>query len=205
MLSPRPFRPRSVGYAHTVGRSSAVRLGFLVRIDEAVAADLEGVLCVEREAFGGDEEAELVRDLLNDPSSHPLLSLVARDGDRPVGHILFTAARLDGVSRDVSVAILAPLAVVPEEQRSGIGGSLIEEGIARLGESGVELVFVLGHPEYYPRHGFEPAGRLGLAAPYPITPEDAWMVRALRPGVIGRVRGTIVCAQAMDRPEYWRE
>jgi len=176
-----------------------------VRITEASAADLEDVLSVEREAFGEDDEAELVRNLLNDPSSRPLLSLVARDGDRPVGHILFTAARPEGASRDVSVAILAPPAVVPENQRRGIGGSLIEQGIDRLGESGVELVFVLGHPGYYPRHGFESAGRLGLAAPYEISPEDAWMVRALRPGVIGCVRGTIACAEAMDRPEYWRE
>jgi len=176
-----------------------------VRITEASADDLQDVLVVEREAFGEDDEAELVRNLLNDPSSRPLLSLVAWDGDRPVGHILFTAARLKGASRDVSVAILAPLAVVPERQLRGIGGSLIEQGIDRLGESGVELVFVLGHPGYYPRHGFEPAGRLGLEAPYPISPADAWMVRALRPGVIGRVRGTIACAEAMDRPEYWRE
>jgi putative acetyltransferase len=176
-----------------------------VRIVEAVAADLEDVLSVEREAFGGGDEADLVRDLINDPSARPLLSLLARAGERPVGHILFTAARLEGAPRDVSVAILAPLAVVPDAQRQGVGGSLIEHGMSRLGESGVELVLVLGHPGYYPRHGFEPASRLGLAAPYPISPEDAWMVRALRPGVIGWVRGTIACAEAMNRPEYWRE
>ncbi len=176
-----------------------------MRISEASAAELDEVLSVEREAFGEDDEADLVRNLLNDPSARPLLSLVAQDGDRIVGHILFTAARLEGASRDVSVAILAPLAVVPEAQRRGIGGNLIEHGINRLGESGVELVFVLGHPEYYPRHGFEPASRLGLAAPYPISLEDAWMVRALRPGVIGAVQGAIVCADAMSKPEYWRE
>lgn len=176
-----------------------------MRIGEASSADLEDVLSVEREAFGEDAEANLVCDLLNDPSARPLLSLLARDGGRPVGHILFTAARLEGAPRDVSAAILAPLAVVPEAQLRGIGGSLIEHGIDRLLDSGVELVFVLGHPGYYPRHGFEPASRLGLAAPYPIAPEDAWMVRALRPGVLGCVRGTIACAEAMNRPEYWRE
>jgi putative acetyltransferase len=176
-----------------------------VRIAVASAADLEDVLSVERDAFGEDDEADLVLNLLNDASARPLLSLLARDGERPVGHILFTAARLDGAPRDVSVAILAPLAVVPEAQRRGIGGSLIEHGVKRLGESGVELVFVLGHPGYYPCHGFEPAGGLGLAAPYPISPEDAWMVRALRSGVIECVRGTIACAEVMNRPEYWRE
>jgi putative acetyltransferase len=223
-----------------------------VRIVEASAADLEDVLSVERQAFGEVDVAELVRDLVDDPSAQPLLSLLAWDGGRPVGHVMFTAARLEGSPRDVSVSILAPLAVVPDAQRGGIGGRLIEHGVLRLRESGVELmlegsprdvsvsilaplavvrdaqrggiggrliehgvlrlresgvvlIFVLGHPEYYPRHGFAPASRQGLAAPYPISPENAWMVRALRPGVIECVQGTSVSAEAMNRPEHCRE
>ena len=48
-----------------------------------------------------------------------------------------------------------------------------------MAESGVELVFVLGHPDYYPRHGFKPAGALGFEAPYPIPDKNvnAWMVQ----------------------------
>jgi predicted N-acetyltransferase YhbS len=72
---------------------------------------------------------------------------------------------------------------------------------------GVELVFVLGHPGYYPRFGFKPAGVLGFEAPYPIPEKhaDAWMVRELRAGIIGSVRGKVVCADTLSRPEYWRE
>lgn len=176
-----------------------------MHIAEASAADIENVLLVERLAFGEDEVAELVRGLVDDPTARPSLSLLAWDGDRPVGHIMFTAARLEGASRDVSISILAPLAVVPDAQGTGVGGRLIEEGVQRLSEWGVELVFVLGHPGYYPRHGFEPAIRLGYLAQYPILPEEAWMVRALRPGVMRQERGTVVAADAMNRPEYWRE
>ncbi len=176
-----------------------------MRIIEASAADLETVLGIERLAFGDDDVADLVRDLADDPTARPLLSLLAWDGDLPVGHIMFTAARVRGAQDDAVVSILAPLAVVPDAQRRGIGGLLIESGVQRLAESGVGLVFVLGHPGYYPRHGFEPASRLGLAAPYPISPEDAWMVRPLSPGAIGRVRGTVECAEALDKPEHWRE
>ncbi len=179
-----------------------------VRIEAAGDTDLQDVLLVENAAFPGDPDIEpLVRDLLGDPSALPLVSLLAREGDRPVGHVLFTAARLDGPVRDVSVSILAPLAVVPDAQRQGVGGQLIERGIQLLEASGVELVFVLGHAEYYPRFGFEPAGRLQLAAPF-LIPEDhadAWMVRALRPDVIGSVSGTVICADAMNKAEYWRE
>ncbi len=173
-------------------------------ISEASATDAESVLLVEREAFGEPDVADLVADLLEDPTARPLLSLLAREGDKPVGHIMFTTARLEG-SPQSSVSILAPLAVVPDSQGRGIGGDLIEHGIERLTKQGVDLVFVLGHPGYYPRHGFVPAIPLGLAAPYPISPPEAWMVRELRPGLLGQVRGTIACANALDRPEHWRE
>ncbi len=186
-------------------RRAGFREGDRLRIIEACGADLEDVLFVERLAFGGDNEARLVRDLLRDPSAQPVVSLLARQDERPVGHVLFTSARLEGPSRDIPISILAPLAVVPGAQRQGIGARLIEDGARRVAERGVELVFVLGHPGYYPRHGFQPASPLGLIAPYPISPEDAWMVRALRPGLLGEARGSVVCAEAMNRPEYWRE
>lgn len=178
-----------------------------MRIVEATASDLPDVLSVERAAFGEDDEAQLVRNLLDDPSAHPLLSLLARERGRVVGHILFTAARLDGAPQMVSIAILAPLAVVPEAQRKGVGRQLIERGVQLLSESGVGLVFLTGHPSYYPRHDFEPAGSLGFVPPFPIPPKDeeAWMVRALRTGLIGSVHGRVMCADALNRPEYWRD
>ena len=50
------------------------------------------------------------------------------------------------------------LAIVPDAQKQGIGGKLIEQGLEFLSKSRVDLVFVLGHPEFYPRYGFKPAG-----------------------------------------------
>lgn len=178
-----------------------------MRIGEASDSDLQDILSVERTAFGQPDEAELVRNLLDDPSAQPLLSLLAWVNGRPVGHILFTSVRIEGAPHPVAAALLAPLAVVPDAQRQGVGGRLIEGGMTALGDRGVDLVFVAGHPDYYPRHGFQPAGRLGFSPPFPIPPEhqDAWMVRALREGVIGSIRGRVVCADALSRPEYWRE
>jgi len=174
-------------------------------IREALDSDIDDVLFVERAAFGHNEEAELVRDLLDDASARPVLSLLAFEDDRAVGHILFTAVRLTQTQN--KAAILAPLAIVPDSQKHGIGGKLIERGLQLLSKSGIDLVFVLGHPEYYTRHGFEPAGRLGFEAPYPIPDEhaEAWMVQALRPNVIGSVSGKVICADALNKPEYWIE
>lgn len=58
---------------------------------------------------------------------------------------------------------LAPMAVLPEHQRDGIGGRLGEEGIARLERSGCPFVIVIGHPGYYPRFGFERASAHGIS------------------------------------------
>lgn len=178
-----------------------------LQIREAVETDLNDVLSIERLAFGYDKEANLVRDLLRDPSAKPLLSLLAFKKDRAVGHILFTTARLSGTQETASIVILAPLAIVPDAQKQGIGGKLIEQGLKLLSKSGVDLVFVLGHPEYYPRYGFKPAGHLGFEAPYPIPDKyaGAWMVQAFRSGVIGTVRGKVICADELNKPEHWRE
>jgi predicted N-acetyltransferase YhbS len=175
-----------------------------IETDRAVIRD------IHMSAFGkaqGREIVELVNGLLGDKTAKPLLSLVAEINEKIVGHILFTRAILKPESQDFSVRILAPLAVSRELQGKGIGESLIMEGLKQLAESGVDLVFVLGHPGYYPKFGFRPAGALGFEAPYPIPSAhaDAWMVQELQPGPIGNAQGTIQCAEVLDEPQHWRE
>jgi len=176
-------------------------------IRPATPDDLEAALAVERAAFGQDEEAELVRMLLADPTAAPTLSLLAWIDDAPVGHVLFTRVEIEGDEEGLACAILAPLAVVPEQQGQGIGDDLVHAALRQSVRDGVTLVFVLGHPTYYPRQGFQPAGRLGLDAPYPIEPknDDAWMVQELRPGWLGKVRGTVRPAASLRDPKYWVE
>lgn len=178
-----------------------------MEIRETTAKDLEDILNVERLAFGYEKEAELVSDLLNDPSAKPILSLLAFEDGKAVGHILFTRAELINTSDKVNVSILAPLAVLPDYQKQGVGGKLIRKGLEILKKRDVELVFVLGHPAYYPKYGFNPAGIKGLHAPYPIPEEhaDAWMVQELKTGVIGTVKGEVKCSDELNKPEHWRE
>jgi len=177
-----------------------------MHIQEATPANLADVLFVEREAFGKEKEAELTRALLVDPTAKPHLSLLAYVENQPAGHILFTTAVLSNAPH-VRISLLAPLAVVPKFQRQGVGGALIKKGLELLSKQGVELVFVLGHPTYYPRYGFTPAGKLGFEAPYPIPEKhaDAWMVQALKPNIIGAVFGKLICSDALNKPEHWRE
>lgn len=165
---------------------------------------------IHAKAFGGKkgpEIAELVKGLFDDNTAMPLLSLVAVENQKLVGHIFFSKVKITQTSKSVSAQILAPLAILPGFQSKGVGAQLIKKGLTLLKESGVELVFVLGHPGYYPRCGFVPAGVLGYEAPYNIPEEyaGAWMVQELCSGVIGRVRGKLQCSDVLNKPEHWRE
>ena len=109
--------------------------------------------------------------------AYPLLSLVALDGERITEHILFTKVDVVQNSKPFSAWILTLLAVHPDVQKRGIGGQLIKEGLEHLKQSDVELVFVLGHKDYYR----VPAVAQGFEAPYTVPEEHVgvWMVQKL--------------------------
>ncbi|UCC58042.1 MAG: N-acetyltransferase [Candidatus Bathyarchaeum sp.] len=177
-----------------------------MNIRETIPADIKDILHVEREAFQRDSEANITRDMLSDLSAEPCVSLLAFVENQPVGLILFTRGYIEGNPR-IGVSFLAPLAVIPKFQKRGIGGALIKEGIKRLSKIGVDLIFVIGHPEYYPRFGFTPALKLGFQPTYPLPHEvaDAWMVLALRSDIIGVISGKVICCDVMNKPEVWHQ
>jgi putative acetyltransferase len=179
----------------------------MIKIREASKQDLEVILSVERAAFNSDEEANLVKQLMEDESAKPFLSLIAFIDNKAVGHILFTKVSLNDSSQSVKCTILAPLAVIPEFQKQGIGSHLVEQGLQTLKNDGFELVFLAGYPQYYSRFGFKPASILGFNPPYPMPQEypDAWMVLPLKDNLIGSVKGDVVCANTLNQPEYWKE
>lgn len=181
-----------------------------VKIKEASTNDFEDVMNVEKAAFGCDKEANWVAKLLEDESAKPYLSLLAFYNGEAVGHILFTKAHVNGCLESPIIYILAPLAIKPEFQKNGIGGLLIKAGLQILREKGAELVFVLGHKEYYPRYGFEQnAQGRGFLPPYPDpVPEEYseyWMVQSLTPKGFNFQKGKLICADALYKPEHWRE
>lgn len=129
---------------------------------------------INEAAFGRPEEAKIV-DTLRDSCSD-LLSLVAIADQKPVGHILFSPVVIDGAKTHPEGMGLAPMAVLPEYQRRGIGSRLVREGLERLQSKSVSFVVVLGHPGYYPRFGFRPASRYGIRCQWPGVPDPAFMI-----------------------------
>jgi putative acetyltransferase len=127
-------------------------------------------------AFGQAGEADLVEKLRQ--ACGDALSLVAED-DAIVGHILFTPVVVEESGRHVRGMGLAPMAVLPDRQRQGIGSQLVRRGLDILSERGCPFVVVVGHPEYYPRFGFEPASKHGLVSQWEGIPDTAFMVLVL--------------------------
>lgn len=127
------------------------------------------------EAFPGGPEARLVDRLRGE--ARPYLGWIAERGGQVVGHILFTPVRCES---DLQARLLGlgPMAVAPAFQGRGIGTRLGHAGLAAAGDTGARAVVVLGHPGYYPRFGFRPAGEVGLRCAWEV-PEEAFMVRPL--------------------------
>lgn len=113
-------------------------------------------------------EQDLVASLRKSKSFIPQLSLVAVCDGNIAGHILFTKVTVGG---KIELA-LAPLSVLPEYQRQGIGLALIAEEHRIAQESGYEYSIVLGHPQYYPKAGYKPASLYGIKAPFKVADED---------------------------------
>ena len=137
-------------------------------------------------AFEQPAEADLVDKLRQ--ACTDSLSLVAED-DTLVGHILFTPVRVESAARPVLGMGLAPMAVLPDRQRQGIGSQLVRRGLDILRERGCPFVVVVGHPEYYPRFGFEPASAHGLASQWAGMPDEAFMVLVLNAHDMAGVSG----------------
>ena len=148
--------------------------------------DIPAIHALNREAFGQEQEANIVDALRQNGGSR--LSLVAVVDDQVVGHIMYSPITID---EKLEGAALGPMAVLPRFQRQGIGSGLVQTGNERLKQEGCPYIIVLGHPEYYPRFGFKPASTFGITCEWEV-PDEVFMLlildEARMRGVTGKSR-----------------
>jgi putative acetyltransferase len=156
--------------------------------------DIPVIRAVNERAFGQREEADVIDRIRR--NHREILSLVALNENRVVGHILFSPAVIGQGSGVVQGMGLGPMAVLPEQQRHGIGSALVRQGLGILRERRCPFVIVLGHPSYYPRFGFERASRYGIHCEWEVS-DDAFMIL-----ILDRSRMKAISGLARYLPEF---
>jgi putative acetyltransferase len=164
-----------------------------VIIRPELARDAAAIREVLIAAFAGSAEADLVEQLRRDRDL--VLALVAEDEGTMCGTVAFPRLMVEDRASSHSVVGLAPVGVVPERQRRGIGSALIREGHRRLAAQGESLVFVLGHATYYPRFGYS----VEAAAPF-ISAYAGSHFMALRLNESAPLGGKVRYPAAFDQP-----
>lgn len=160
------------------------RTGLTIRPEQP--GEEHTVRAVHACAFPTDNEARLVDALRVCEAFIPGLSLVAVEAAEIVGHILLSRVAIEG-ERSGRALALAPVAVHPDHQGTGIGSALIRAAIDEARRCAEPLIVLVGHANYYPRFGFVRAAPLGINPPFEVSPE-VWMALPLDPN---HPRGTV--------------
>lgn len=121
----------------------------------------------------------------------PELSLVAETNTgKIVGHILLSKVGIVSENGTTTVLSVAPLSVLPEFQRQGIGGMLLREAHRRAALLGYKAVLLLGHKDYYPRFGYRKASSYGIKFPFN-APDECCMAIELEPDGLKEIHGLV--------------
>lgn len=146
-------------------------------------SDKNEVFRINQDAFQRNDEAELVDKLRKNNQFNPSLSFVALMDNKLVGYLLFTPIKINysSNSKSISSLALAPVSILTEYQKQGIGSQLIEYGINQLRSQGFSSIIVLGHEHFYPKFGFVPAKQYHIRASFPLTNENCFMALELEP------------------------
>jgi putative acetyltransferase len=167
-----------------------------IKIRQEKPTDQLEVFEINRLAFGQDNEATLVDALRENRNDFlPELSFVATMEDKTVGYILFT--KIDNSGNINQSLALAPVAVIPEYQKKGIGKALIEVGLQKAKELNFKSVIVLGHKDYYPKFGFLPAKKWNIYAPFSVN-MGSFMAIELVPEGLKNVSGIVKYPKEFD-------
>ncbi|MBS4174710.1 N-acetyltransferase [Bacillus sp. FJAT-49736] len=157
-----------------------------------ISADYEEIRTVNYFAFGNrTNEANLIEAIRRSDLFIPELSLVAVEEEEIVGHILISQIFIETNGGEIRTLGLAPMAVKPGYQGMGIGSALVKEGLQICRNLGYSHVFVLGHPEFYPKFGFLPSqSNFEIECPYPVQ-DPYFMAIELKADSLKGIKGKV--------------
>jgi putative acetyltransferase len=177
----------------------------MTRICVATNQDRENIRAVHLRAFPEGEKqivSTLAINLLSEKTNPETFALIAKTHGTVVGHIAFSPVTVDNNEKWKGY-ILAPLGVKPEYQKRRIGSKLIESGIERLSEKGVNVLFVYGDPTYYGKFGFNADAASRYSPPYPLQYPFGWQAITLNDAGFAESNAKISCVASLHDPELW--
>lgn len=200
----KPWVPKVVPGKRSFVDASRQRFpGHRVRV--ATRSDRGVIRDIHLRAFPESENqlvAKLAESLLDEVTDPETITLVAEAGGNVVGHIVFSPVRSDTDKHWLGY-ILAPLGVIPEYQKTGIGSSLINSGIEQLSAKKINVLFVYGDPGYYGRFGFSVEVATPYIPPYDIKYPFGWQARIMD-GTGHNVRPvSLSCVPSLCDPALW--
>jgi len=142
----------------------------------------------------------LASELITETDEKDLYGFVAVDNGKIIACIFFSRLTFES---SICAFILSPVAVHTAYQGKGIGQKLINYGIKRLTDEGVELVMTYGNPNYYSKTGFNPVKEETVKAPLQLTYPEGWLGQSLISNSIEPIAGRSFCVKALSKPEYW--
>jgi putative acetyltransferase len=176
-----------------------------MQIRLATQQDADQIRGVHLSAFPvgeGQVVARLAVSLLSEETTPATVSLVGEDDGVAVGHVAFSPVAIE-TAAGLQGYILAPLAVRPDYQRRCIGSRLVENGMQRLSDMAVSILFVYGDPKYYGRFGFSVETAEGYVPPYALLYPFGWQGIILGAPRAGGSPARIACVTSLRDPALW--
>jgi putative acetyltransferase len=175
------------------------------RIRVATKRDRDDIRDVHLQAFPA-AEAEQIADLsvrlLTEASDPQTLNLIAVCHGKVAGHVAFSPV-FSNIDKQWTGYILAPLAVRPEYHKAGIDSQLVENGMERLSEQGVNMLFVYGDPKFYQRFGFSAEAAAGFLPPYALQYPFGWQAIVLHAAPTEGHTVQLSCVASLRDPGLW--
>jgi putative acetyltransferase len=173
----------------------------LIKLCEEIEDDFDAVRALTISAFTSSEfghngEADLIDALRDSSADH--LSLVAKQNDEIVGHVMFTPVTILAPQNELTGMGLAPMSVAPHRQKTGIGSSLLNNGLVQLFSNNCSFVLVLGHSNFYTKFGFQPASKFNISHGFSGIPQDVFFIR----WNTGRTMELVAGGRAFYQPEF---
>ncbi len=166
--------------------------------------ELKDICLIHKKAFGEEERdsiIQLVTEFITQPGEFSVFSFVSKDNESLNGHVIFSEVKFK--THIKKAYILAPLAVMPSQQKKGLGTNLVNHGLEYLKSLGAQFVFVYGDPNYYSRFGFKVENSNLFVPPFELQFPHGWQYLSFNNPSLPSLPIEFSCAPPLSKSELW--